>query len=523
MFYINHCQLSPSLPSNSIRTVRERRYKREEEALHRNLRSISRETSPEELKIRALESATARLSDIAGEAHQRLHQLRQKLSETDLDATNYEALKRQRWIEEQRASLAYNEERSAKERLAGLMRTTSSSSSFAGMSTVINAPNSVTARKQTNLVRFLQDSPTKRPLHPSLSMNDPQRRITSSDITSLKPSSYAWLSRSRVDAPPSSGHTRSKSLIAVQHIDENNDNSDAAKGARPLRLRATQSFQKPTLRVIDEFPSHTEKVTFHLDKSEMISRLGGTSSVSHTLTIPPSAVSIRSISETSSTSVHGHASILPPPPSRSPNDILADLGEVAMPAYAVNLIDSFAGDAVPTIHLSPHLSHRQSDTESASSSSPLRIQKSAYISPRSRNRRSIFSIQLPRKSPSTTAPPPVSRNELPTLTPSLTSTKISEEESYIDSGESARRESLRRAKFLRSTRNWDLSQLDPAPDDVDVDVGWIHLPLPVELPTVVDQSGRDQLQIRNSGFRASLYGSPIVNKIRQRFSLISRN
>ena len=180
-------------------------------------------------------------------------------------------------------------------------------------------------------------------------------------------------------------------------------------------------------------------------------------------------------------SAFGEAWILRVEQPRPVSDILADLGEVSIPNYALNLIGSFNDVANCNLELTPprtEISQRprqirqQRDVKTRS----LQVQD---VTPRTSKRWSIFSLNLPHRH--VLDPPPLS--------------------TVAEGVHTASPRGARLKRVQRSTRNRDLALLSAAPDDIQA----VQVP-----PAIFDTSTSNQPG--TSG------GSSVITRVKRRFA-----
>ncbi|KAI0833682.1 hypothetical protein BC628DRAFT_1307940 [Trametes gibbosa] len=217
--------LHPHTPSSTqssssaeLASRRLSRYSRAESALQSAVEASSAEMSPQELKIRALEQATASLREQARDAQACAERLRACLASKDLSPDEVSALQRARWLEERKSSARQAQSAHTQDLMAQL-------SSPVEESPIFQSPYSMT-RREANLSRFMQRSPTRitflptrnPPVFPVLS-----RRKTLSQVRPMR------LRASAMDLAlrsPMRTHARSRSLDG-SHSRSNSDATDA--------------------------------------------------------------------------------------------------------------------------------------------------------------------------------------------------------------------------------------------------------------------------------------------------------
>ena len=183
-------------------------------------------------------------------------------------------------------------------------------------------------------------------------------------------------------------------------------------------------------------------------------------------------------------SAFGEAYIHEAEPPRPISDILANLGDIPLPDYALNLIGSFGTVANGKFELTP-LPHeeqrrpkhpKQSRQERGVKTRSLQAQDVTPVTPK---RWSIFSLNLQHKE--TPEPPP-----LPIVS---------------ESGPMASPKGMRLRRVQRSTRNRDLALLNPAPDDIQ----------PTQVPPVITD-------ISLSSHPVTSGNNSIITRVKRRFA-----
>ncbi|TFK91410.1 hypothetical protein K466DRAFT_582875 [Polyporus arcularius HHB13444] len=147
---------STSTPSPAIRARRLSRYSQAESALRSAVEVSSAEVSPQELQIRALEKATAILSEQARDAQACALKLRQAVkTQKGLSPEEVKLLQRECWLEERRSSARKDQSAQTRDLLTKLCSPISEVPPL-----LVESPNRMTQR-EVNLAKFMQLSPTR--------------------------------------------------------------------------------------------------------------------------------------------------------------------------------------------------------------------------------------------------------------------------------------------------------------------------------------------------------------------------
>ncbi|KAI0366276.1 hypothetical protein BV20DRAFT_952469 [Pilatotrama ljubarskyi] len=297
---ISHTPVSsPSSASTELLTARRlSRYSRAESALQSAVEASSVEISPQELQIRALEEATAILSEQARDAQACAERLRAYLADKELSMEEVRSLKRQRWLEEHRS--ISRQEQSFRTRV--LMTKLSSPVQEEG--SLFKSPSPMT-RQEANLTRFLQYSPTRIDIpHARISPLPPTiyRRKTICNLRPmrLRPSAMELAVRS-----PLRLHSRSRSLDGG-HSRRNSDSTDA---------------------------------TFVSQDSSGRTAVAPTSSLPRKLSLSLSPPPFPNDGE-------GSISIEKLARLRSRDELLAEVGDVTLPDYAIDLLEDLVASSL---------------------------------------------------------------------------------------------------------------------------------------------------------------------------------
>lgn len=424
--------------------------------------SVSRSTR--ELQIRALERATAMLEARIVETRDRVSQLRDLLADPRISREELDHLKRERWMKEHRLIVDDLESAHARKCLHQIRESdvplippaTQPSSSSVKLNTFLDT-------QQTTKVPL--PTSTRRLYGPRL-INDPMFRH------SLQPPN-AQHSVARED-------TYIPSYLLPLLIYK------PTYQVRPLLLRRDVSltFKISSTRALvsTEGEAHDTKVSCSSESSCSVMTPTSTPPI-RLRTLSGAEVPTSAALPKQPSSAFGEAYIHEAEPPRPISDILANLGDIPLPDYALNLIGSFGTVASGKFELTP-LSHEEQRRPKHSMQSrqergvKTRSLQAQDVTPRTPKRWSIFSLNLQHKE---TPEPP-----LPIVS---------------ESGPMASPKGMRLRRVQRSTRNRDLALLNPAPDDIQ----------PTQVPpTVTDISLSNHLVTsgRNS----------IIMRVKRRFA-----
>ncbi|PIL29835.1 hypothetical protein GSI_08042 [Ganoderma sinense ZZ0214-1] len=341
-------RLAPS-PSSSpsaaiLHSRRLSRYSQVERALRSAVEVCSSELSPQELQIRALEKATALLSDQARDAQACAARLRARLEGTDsksLSPDELKTLQHEYWMEEHRSAARKHQSEKTRDLLTKL------SSPIREVPPPLSAIPSST-HQETNLARFLRLSPTHVDLthsrSPSTSPNLLGRRKTISQMRPLRLRSSAmdFALRTPIQERP----RRSKSLDGT-HTRRNSNSTDATYVAEDASEQTALALPLGSLKT------------------------------------PPSPDSSRT---------DGFVRIEGSVSRRPRHVLLAEVGDVTIPDYAVDLIEDFAASPVSvTTTLSPVFAP-ESPTTVGSASTPSVV---SPVSPFTQSRSHQFRLKAP--------------------------------------------------------------------------------------------------------------------------------
>ncbi|KAI9066343.1 hypothetical protein FKP32DRAFT_1610209 [Trametes sanguinea] len=291
----SHASPSTSSPSASPEILTARRlsrYSRAESALHSAVEVSSTEVSPQELQIRILEQATAILSEQARDAQACAERLRACLADQELSPEELKALQRERWLEEHKSQARTDETHQARALLTQLSSPVSAHADNTNSGSALSASPPVMTRHEANLARFLQYSPTRvtfpgpraggspSPLSPALAY----RRETISQVRPmrLRPSAMELALRSPLELRM---HGRSRSLDGGGHSRNNSDTTDSdatviSRGSSGQTTVAATSVHEskspsPLLSVTeDEGTATIEKAGLLRSRDELLAQLG---------------------------------------------------------------------------------------------------------------------------------------------------------------------------------------------------------------------------------------------------------
>ncbi|KAK0434292.1 hypothetical protein EV421DRAFT_1840489 [Armillaria borealis] len=309
---------TPPLTSPLRRTrdeiARLRRYSQAEEALALTAAQLTlQETSQTELQIRTLEQAASLLNSRLEDARESSAKLRSLLNDRETDPATFESLKRKRWMEERRKALAEEESRAIRAQLASLT---------GGNDAVCESPVT-SSRHQANLLRYLQSSNTRRPIHPI------HTEATTVGERAARRITLCEASPARLRMSIGSRHARSLSMDQKPHP-TSPFNFEPKMLKKPVSTVDSLSLDVPT----EDEDSHT---WYKIKKS----------STAAPVTPRLLTVALRpSVRETCGTAtIHTPVAVKVRPTA----DILADLPPVALPVYAVDLLGDFDEHRTPTL------------------------------------------------------------------------------------------------------------------------------------------------------------------------------
>ncbi|KAK0493906.1 hypothetical protein EDD18DRAFT_1176780, partial [Armillaria luteobubalina] len=316
---------TPPLTSPIRRTrdeiARQHRYSQAEEALALTAQLTLQETSQTELQIRTLEQAASLLNSRLEDARERSAKLRSLLNDRETDPATFESLKRERWMEERRKALAEEESRTIRAQLASLTK---------GSDTVCESPVT-SSRHQANLLRYLQSSNTRRPIHPT------HTEITTVGERATRRITLCEASPARLRMSIGSRHARSLSMDQKPHP------TSPFNFERKLLKKPFSTVDSLSLGGLTEDDSHA---WCKIKKSSTAAPV----TPRHSPSRSPLSRRLRpSVRETCGTAtIHTPVAVKVRPTA----DILADLPPVALPVYAVDLLGDFDEHRTPTLKLS---------------------------------------------------------------------------------------------------------------------------------------------------------------------------
>ncbi|KAF7977157.1 hypothetical protein HWV62_4579 [Athelia sp. TMB] len=365
---------APAFPPESLPTDpasrRQRRYALAEAALARSLAPHS-ETPPAplELQIRALEQATALLALSAEEARSRVAQLKEVNRENE-EPKVWESLQKERWLVEKRKSIVEGEVEAVNEYLLSLKRFGGKSRKVATVApgsrrvakekVVIkqDLPERLTeeqARKQANLMRFFEVSPTRAPMsHPSRRKRTTFNPSTCERRVTISSSSPMRLRSSVVPtfSPYGSALPAQKSRHPQSDVSSTPSPAPEVSAATKPTAKIAQYPTLPTLEEIEGSLPMTPPLP--LQTQEPSTLTSNHAPQRHDEPKPAAPISPGA----------GFARIYAPKPSvpRSKADILAgarqlDNGPVEIPSYVLELMGDFGRDLGEDVSLqdTPHV------------------------------------------------------------------------------------------------------------------------------------------------------------------------
>lgn len=296
------------------------------EAAHRTLLDRSGhlppETSPEDLKIRALEHATAFLNAQIQEAQECTEQLRRHLADQNTQLKDRQGYQREKWRADRRLATLRVLVQSTRVSHQTVPNTSGDEMAF------------LSARKQANLSSFFQRGSRKAPLRFNCAVTG--KGLETRVLKQVSP----------LLLKPSTSSIRTQSFFVPDTIP-------------PLYTRRRQS----------------EKI---------ISMTSTCSTTEHT---SMSSLSPRTLPDDNISFTHDGIARILSPTLRSDEEIIAEMGDIALPAYALNLLDDldYIHDKIPL----------QPETSSIDrSSSPLLVTPSDW-----EYSRRDSSVVSPRRTP----------------------------------------------------------------------------------------------------------------------------
>lgn len=449
------------------RQRREQRYSREQNALQRIILHCRKEVPTHDLQKQALERIHHQLQlKIADEEHH-LGDLEKRQQDLGSDTDGVESsFSDARANAESRLAAVRSDERTLRKQLASFENDRIHHSPFADETEQYH--QSSASRFNANLHLFLQKSPTKRPLllYSLFPPDMPSRPVGTRD---------------RKSAPELKRIKKNTFIHSRAHSSTENMGNHFSR-SQPATTRGSKEI-KPSVRdgsesgvpAVDEF---TNSFSFrvitpsqaHRRRSDSLRRLRLSAN-------KPMQQAFKYLS-VPDRAEFGSATIIPQEHARHRSEFASTLESIELPSYVKNLIQGF--ESKPSISLdfsNYHLSAVEKFSPISSkekealplSTSPLIISPiipersssspTKLITPKfSRKQRSIFTLHIPRR------PEPgfASRS---TLVGSPTAT-VSDCTIEVPAPSRALPEVPKKSKGLPSTRLYDLSQLDRAPDDV---------------------------------------------------------
>ncbi|KAG7444804.1 uncharacterized protein BT62DRAFT_995268 [Guyanagaster necrorhizus] len=324
--------LTTPLRRTRAEIARQRRYSQAEEALALTAQLTLQETSQTELQIRTLEQAASLLNSRLEDAQERSAKLRSLLNDRETDPATFESLKRERWMEEHRKALAEEESRAIHVQLASLTK---------GNNAVYES-HVGSSRHQANLLRYLQSSNTRRPIHPI------HTEATTVGERAARRITLGEASPARLRMSIGSRHARSLSMDQKPR-----DRSTSPLNFNPKVLKnLVSTADSPSLDMLTEDED--------CDMSNEIHSFSTAAPVTprHSSSVSPLSRKLKStVREACGTAtIHTPVAVK----TRTTADILADLPPVALPVYAVDLLGDFEEQRTPTLKLSRDQAMRMS-------------------------------------------------------------------------------------------------------------------------------------------------------------------
>lgn len=468
--------------SSLLRHRRELRYSREQNALMNDIIQCERGRSVHELKLSALKRIQEELERRETEDRAFVSQVRQKLSDyVGLpEEHTRESLLQSRSLGEHRLAETIKEKELINKEIERLKSMPVQAVTMQEIDDLYPLKES---RSDTNLLLFLQKSATK---HPLLTYPLPQ------SVHSLRVDNNQ---KARFFAMPSSLSSRSSGRNYFHSLADVNHKRNSINERQTGRLQ-TKRAQATTCSAEEEVISSKSPLSTNGSNNSSVLAIDEFSnSFSSRVIIPtkprpkhrsslrnlrtstkPQRIFFKEANKSRSNgSDFGNVTIIRKTEPKSRIDFTDDLINVPLPDYVQSLLDDFehANSASLSLNIrdtvsSELLTFREpaplspvlEQSFSSTVSTPLSLSpvKSTEKKP-FRKRRSIFTLRLPLR-PSSSAPEP-------TLRSSLEINSTSESDLIEVSYSSTPRKILRRRpNGLPSTRNYDLSMLEKAPDDV---------------------------------------------------------
>ncbi|OBZ75206.1 hypothetical protein A0H81_04604 [Grifola frondosa] len=283
---------SPSSPRpprspSYMKARRSSRYSEAENALKSAVAQSSSERTSQELQIRALEHVTALLSQQASDAQACVVKLRASIAGSELAPDELRQLHRERWLEERRSVACGRQSKMTHDLLARLS-TTSDNAPFNH-----TQPLSSKSRREMNLARFFERSPTRTPSPwrssaPATYYHVPDRRKTISSVRTM--------------------HLRPSALtLALQ---------------RPMQLHRSISLDGSDVPLRSPLQAHRDL---------------------RALASPQEKLAESPVSPTGRW--QGYATIHRSAVPRSRAELVAQLDDVALPDYALRLLEKFSASS----------------------------------------------------------------------------------------------------------------------------------------------------------------------------------
>lgn len=222
------------------------RYSVAEGDLATKLQQCNAGPSSRELQIRALEKATSMLSVHAQNSHERADKLRNMLADHSMDPNVYEALKRERWMEEKRQSVVDLDTKVVLKQLETLLK-----SSDIDSVTPDSSPMTKEKRHNMNLVKFLSSSSAQPPIRISkYPLIFPERALKRRTLDRVSPMRLRTSSTAS-SSPNSHRHVRSISLEGrkrrlLQPIPDFGDGKMLTRMPRPSLNVVTENIDSHT-------------------------------------------------------------------------------------------------------------------------------------------------------------------------------------------------------------------------------------------------------------------------------------
>lgn len=271
------------------------RYESAHRALIHRSGNLPPETSPEDLRVQTLQRATTFLHDQIQETQEYAEQLRRHLADRDTHFVEHQCYQREKWRTDRRLATLKVLMESARAQY----RTTPKE--------LEDETTSLSARKQANLTSFFQRASRKAPLRFNCAVTGKalERRV-------LKQVSPLLLK-------PSTPSTRTSSLWSPSDLP-------------PLYARRKQPEKMISMASIREERWASSPSCYSTTEDTSVSGL-----------------SPRTISDENIGTMHDGIALILSPALRPAEDIIAEMGDIPLPAYALNLLEDFdyVHDKVP--------------------------------------------------------------------------------------------------------------------------------------------------------------------------------